>query len=177
MLAGATGGGITLKNVIPEHLTPVLHKLEECGCKLNVGKNHVFLEAPKRLKGVDIETSPYPGFPTDMQSAFVAMLTISKGTSTVIENIFESRYKYAEELKKMGANILIDGKKAIIKGKRKLIGSTVVATDLRGGAAEVITGLVAKKKTEVNNIEHILRGYENLDGKLTLLGARIWKES
>ena len=157
-------------------MSPVLQKLEECGCKLTICKNSITLEAPKKLKKTEIETAPYPGFPTDMQSVFVSILTMAKGTSVVIENIFENRYKYVNELKKMGAKILIEGNTANITGRRKLKGATVTATDLRGGAAEVVAALAARGETRVSNIEHILRGYENLDKKLGELGANIKKE-
>lgn len=116
---------------------------------------------------------PYPGFPTDMQSVFGAMLCISKGTSVIIENIFESRYKYCTELQKMGAKIQIEGKMAVIKGVRRLSASKVEASDLRGGAALVLAGLATKGTTRVDKIEYILRGYENLEGKLKKLGANI----
>ena len=172
----ATGGNVTLKNVIPEHLSPILDKLKECGCILEVGKDQILLQAPKKLQAVDIKTMPYPGFPTDMQSIFVSMLTTAKGTSVVIENIFENRYKYVNELKKLGANIIVEGKTAVIKGVRKLNGANVTATDLRGGAALVLAGLVAKGKTKVDHVEYILRGYEGLDKKLNELGASITKE-
>ena len=168
-----TGGKLELNNVIPEHIGPILNKLEECGCKHESNKNSVRLEAPKRLKGIDIKTMPYPGFPTDMQSVFTSVLCLAKGTSIVVENIFENRYKYTNELKRMGAKINIEGKIAIVKGVRKLTGAVVDATDLRGGAAVVVAGLAAKGKTRVNNIEYILRGYENLDKKLNKIGANI----
>ena len=116
---------------------------------------------------------PYPGFPTDMQSIFTGMLTTAKGTSMIIENIFENRYKYTSELKRMGAKITTEGKVAIIKGTKKLVGTTVEATDLRGGATLVLAGLVAKGQTTVNNVEHILRGYEALDRKLNKIGANV----
>lgn len=116
---------------------------------------------------------PYPGFPTDMQSVLVSALSVAKGTSIMIENIFESRYKYAQELNKMGAKITIEGKTAIIRGVRKLYGAEVKATDLRGGAALVLAGLVAKGTTKIDEIEYILRGYEKLDEKLKCLGADI----
>ena len=116
---------------------------------------------------------PYPGFPTDMQSVFGAMLCISKGASVIIENIFESRYKYCTELQKMGAKIQIEGKMAVIKGARRLSASKVEANDLRGGAALVLAGLTTKGTTRVDKIEYILRGYENLEGKLQKLGANI----
>ncbi len=171
--AGITSGNLKLNNVIPEHIGPVINKLEECGCKIEINKNNVIIEAPKKLKAVDIKTMPYPGFPTDMQSVITAMLCISKGTSIVVENIFENRYRYTNELKRMGAKINIEGKIAIVKGVRKLNAATVEATDLRGGAAVVIAGLSAKGETKVNNIEYILRGYENLDKKLNRVGAKI----
>lgn len=177
LCAGAvTGGKVLLKNVIPNHLIPVLEKLEECGCKLEVKKEEILLQAPKKLKAIEIKTMPYPGFPTDMQAVFGGMMVSAKGTSVIIENIFENRYKYLAELKRMGAKFQIEGRTAIIKGVRKLSGTNVEATDLRGGAALVLAGLSAKGKTRVNNIEYILRGYENLDVKLNSLGAKITKE-
>lgn len=172
-MAAATYGKVMVKNIVPEHLTPIIHKLEESGCKLEVEKDSIYLIAPKRLKGIDIKTMPYPGFPTDMQSVFTSAIITAKGTSVIVENIFENRYKYIAELKRMGAKATIEGKTAIIKGVKKISGTTVNSTDLRGGAALVLAGLVAKGKTKVNNIEYILRGYENLDKKLTNLGARI----
>ena len=168
-----TGGKINLTDVVPDHLTPVLHKLEECGCKIDTTKNSIMLQAPKKMKGIDIKTMPYPGFPTDMQSVFASMLCTTKGTSIVIENIFENRYKYTNELKRMGAKITIEGRSAIIKGVRKLTATNVKATDLRGGASLVVAALNAKGKTKIENIEYILRGYENLDKKLNSLGANI----
>ena len=127
-----------------------------------------------RLKAVDIKTMPYPGFPTDMQSIFGSLLTTSKGTSIIVENIFENRYKYMNELKRMGARITIEGKTAVIKGIRRLNGAVVNSTDLRGGAALVTAALAAKGTTIVENIEYILRGYEKLDLKLQNLGAKIY---
>jgi UDP-N-acetylglucosamine 1-carboxyvinyltransferase len=176
-VAGATAGKLKLNNVVPEHIGPIINKLEECGCKFEINKNNIQIEAPKKLKSVDIKTMPYPGFPTDMQSVFVAILCIAKGTSIVVENIFENRFKFVNELKRMGAKINIEGKVAIIKGVRKLSGATVEATDLRGGAAVVVAGLIAKGKTRVNNIEYILRGYEDLDKKLQKIGANICLEN
>ena len=125
------------------------------------------------MKAIDIKTMPYPGFPTDMQSVFASMLTIAKGTSIIVENIFENRNKYTQEINKMGAKITVEGKSAIIRGTRKLYGADVKATDLRGGAALVLAGLIAKGKTQVDDIEYILRGYEKLDYKLQNLGANI----
>lgn len=172
-MAAMAGGEILVKEVKPDHITPVLHKLEETGCKLKVEKNEIQLQAPKRLKAVDIKTMPYPGFPTDMQSIFSTTLTLAKGTSMIVENLFENRYKYTQELIRMGAKISIEGKTAVIKGVRKLYGATVKATDLRGGAALVMAGMVAKGDTRVENIEYILRGYEGFDRKLKDLGVDI----
>lgn len=171
-----TGGKITIQKVIPEHLTTLLDKLEEMGCTIQVFRNEIILEAPKKLKAVDIKTLPYPGFPTDLQAIIGAVLTVAKGTSIIIENIFENRYRYLNELEKMGAKVTIEGKTAIIKGARKLTKANVKATDLRGGASLIIAALSAKGRTYVENIEYILRGYENLDEKLRNLGAIIDKE-
>ena len=168
-----TGGNIELQNVIPDHIYPVLYKLEECGCKIETRRTSVILQAPKKLQPIEIKTMPHPGFPTDMQSIFGAMLSTAKGTSMIIENIFENRYKYTNELIRMGAKIKVEGKMAIIKGVRKLSGAEVYVSDLRGGAALVLAGLGAKGITTVNNIEYIQRGYENLSEKLNTLGAKI----
>ena len=172
-LAGATNGNIVLENVNYMHLLPVINKLEEAGCKIKTEKNLIQIQGPKRLKAIDVKTLPYPGFPTDMQSIFASMLTTAKGTSIIVENIFENRYKYIQELNKMGAKITVEGKSAVIIGKRKIYGAEVKATDLRGGAALVLAGLMAKGTTKIDNIEYILRGYENLDKKLKELGADI----
>ena len=174
-IAAITGSKLTLKNVDGTHITPVIDKLEEAGCKLEVQKNIIEIEAPKKLKAVDIKTMPYPGFPTDMQSIFASIMTVAKGTSVVVENIFENRYRYTQELIRMGAKINVEGKTAIFKGVRKLYGTTVKATDLRGGASVVIAGTVAKGTTKIENIEYILRGYEKFDEKLRDIGINIIK--
>lgn len=174
LCAGAvTGGNIKITDVNPEHITAILSKLEEAGCKLDIGKNFVQLMAPKKLKSTEIKTMPYPGFPTDMQSIFGSMLTYAKGTSVITENIFENRFKYLQELQRMGAKNKQEGNVAIITGVKKLTGAKVKSTDLRGGAALIIASLVAKGKTEITNIEYILRGYENIEKKLKKLGAKI----
>lgn len=171
--AAITGGNIKVKGINPEHITPIIHKLEETGCKIEIVKDEVILQAPKRLKAVDIKTMPYPGFPTDMQSIFASILSTARGTSIVVENLFENRYKYTQELIRMGAKVNIEGKTAVIKGVRKLYGTTVKAHDLRGGAALVIAGIAAKGTTKVDNIEYILRGYENFEDKLKKIGVKI----
>lgn len=145
-MVAASAGTLELNNVIPEHITPVINKLEECGCKFNINKNSIILESPKKLKSVDIKTLPYPGFPTDMQSVFTSMLCTAKGTSIVVENIFENRYKYTNELKRMGAKISIEGKIAIVKGVRKLSSAIVDATDLRRRSSYGASGCCCKGK-------------------------------
>ena len=175
-IAAATGGRVCLNNVEPTHIIPVISKLEEAGCKLDVQNTKIQIEAPKRLKAVDIKTFPYPGFPTDMQQVFGAMLAKAKGTSIIIENIFENRFKYMSELKKMGAKVAIEGKTGIIKGTNRLNAAILKSTDLRGGAALVLAALTAKGKSRVEDIEYILRGYEKFDEKLQNIGAKIYIE-
>ena len=172
-LAVATKGNLILENTNAEHITPVITKLQEAECKIEIEKNKIKINSNKKIKALDIKTMPYPGFPTDMQSVFTAMLTTAKGTSIIVENIFENRFKYTQELNKMGAKITVEGKSAIIRGVRKLYGANVKATDLRGGAALVLAGLSAKGVTKVDDIEYILRGYENFDKKLRNINADI----
>ena len=177
LVAGAiTGGNIKITNASPGHIEPILNKLEEANCKIKVEKNTIEIIATKRVTAIDIKTMPYPGFPTDLQSIFAALLTSAKGTSIITENIFESRYKYVQELNRMGAKIKVEGRNAIIKGTKKIQGANVIATDLRGGAALVLEGLAAKGITEVENIHYILRGYENMEEKLKKIGAKIYKK-
>ena len=172
-LAVATKGNLILENTNAEHITPVITKLQEADCKIEIEKNKIKINSNKKIKALDIKTMPYPGFPTDMQSVFSAMLATAKGTSIIVENIFENRFKYTQELNKMGAKITVEGKSAIIRGVRKLYGANVKATDLRGGAALVLAGLSAKGVTKVDDIEYILRGYENFDKKLRNINADI----
>ena len=172
-LAAINRSNMIIQNADANHITPVVDKLEEMGCNLKIEKNQIEIKTPKKLKVIDIKTMPYPGFPTDMQSIFVALLTTVKGTSVVVENIFENRYRFAQELVRMGAKITIEGKTAIIKGVKKLYGASVNATDLRGGAALVLAGSVARGTTKIENIEYILRGYENFIRKLQKLGLDI----
>ena len=172
-IAAMTGGSLKIKNADATHITPVIDKLEESGCKIGTYKNIIQIEGPKKLRAVDIKTMPYPGFPTDMQSIFATTMTVAKGTSVIVENIFENRYKYTQELVRMGAKIKVEGKTAVIKGVRKLYGANVKATDLRGGASVVMAGIVAKGMTKVENIEYILRGYEKFDKKLQDIGVDI----
>lgn len=172
--SGITGGDIILKNVIPEHLNSIISNLRDMGCRINVKKNSLHISGPARPRALDIiRTLPYPGFPTDMQAQIVAMLSIARGTSIVVETVFDSRYKHVDELIRMGANIKLEGRIAVIKGVRKLVGASVSAKDLRGGAALVLAGLVAEGETVISGVRHIDRGYENLEGKLSMIGAMI----
>ena len=149
LCAGAMAGGkIKITNARTEQLIPIISKLEEAGCQIEKDNTSVTLQAPKRLKAIEIKTMPYPGFPTDMQSIFGSMLSFAKGTSIITENIFENRYKYVNELIRMGAKISVEGKTAVIKGVRKLYGANVETTDLRGGAAMVIAASNAKRNNE-----------------------------
>lgn len=174
LVAGAiTGGKIKLNKVYPEHITPILHKLEECGCKIKTEKRTVYLEAPKKINGTSIKTLPYPGFPTDMQPIFTILLMTANGISIVQENIFENRFKYVQELKRMGVKADLQNNTLIITGIKKLHGAKMEATDLRGGAAMILAGLVAKGKTQISKLEYVLRGYEDFDKKLISLGANI----
>ena len=175
-IVAATSGKLELRNTNYNHINPVLDKLEEAGCRIEKEKNSIYIEAKKRLKAIDIKTLPYPGFPTDMQSIFVGMLSTAKGTSIITESIFENRFKCVPELNRMGAKIKIEGNTAIVKGVRRLVGTEVRATDLRGGIALVIAGLTAVGTTRVENIGFIERGYEKLESKLTKIGASIYKE-
>ena len=164
---------MVIKGAEYSHITPIIDKLEEAGCKFKTEKEQIEILSPKKLKAVDIKTMPYPGFPTDMQSIFTTILTTAKGTSVIVENIFENRYKYTQELIRMGAKISIEGKTAIIKGTKRLYGANVKATDLRGGAALVIAATMAKGTTKIENIEYILRGYEKFQQKLKNIGVDI----
>jgi len=169
-----TGGNVLLKNAMPEHMSITLSKLREAGCKIKEGKDFVELIAPNRLKAIEtIRTQPYPGFPTDMQSQLLTVMTVAQGTSVVTETIFESRFKHVEELRKMGAKVKVDGRTAIITGVKSLTGARVFARDLRGGASLVIAGLGAEGETIVENIHHIDRGYDRFESALQRIGADI----
>ena len=172
-MTAITGGNTIINNVNNEDIRLIISKLEEAGVKVKQEKSKIEIISPKKLKAVDIKTMPYPGFPTDMQSVFGAMLTYAKGTSVIVENIFENRFKYLNELQKMGAKVSIEGKVAIIKGTKKLHGVEMYAPDLRGGAAICTAALAAKGQSTINNISHILRGYEYFDKKLQKLKAKI----
>ncbi|MGM0471321.1 MAG: UDP-N-acetylglucosamine 1-carboxyvinyltransferase [Bacillota bacterium] len=171
--AALTKGEVLLHNVIPEHVEPVIAKLAEAGVKVEYNQDQIKVVGDNQLESVNVKTLPYPGFPTDMQPQFMSLLSLATGTSVVTETIFENRFKHADELRRMGAEIRIESRAAIINGCDYLTGATVEATDLRAGAALVIAGLAAREETTVKNIYHIDRGYEDLEGKLTALGGQI----
>lgn len=169
----ACGGEVEIKNVIPKHLESISAKLVEMGVEVDEHDDSVTIRSNKELKGVNIKTLPYPGFPTDVQQPMTVLLSIAEGRSIVNESIYECRFKHMDELKKMGGTAKIDGRIAIIDGVKNLSGAKVKATDLRAGAALVIAGLVAEGITEVEGIEHIDRGYPYIEEKFKALGADI----
>ena len=171
--AAMTGGDVFIENAISEHLKPVVAKLKEAVAQIEEDIAGIRVRADGKMKAIDLKTLPYPGFPTDMQAQFMAMLAVAEGTSVVTETVFENRFMHVEELQRMGAAIRVDGRTATVEGGRPLTGAAVRATDLRAGAAMVLAGLVADGETRVGYIHHIDRGYDDLVAKLVALGADI----
>lgn len=171
--AAMTKGDIVLENVIIDHLKPVIAKLSEAGAIVQEGENSIRVIGPDRIKPIDIKTLPHPGFPTDVQAQFMAMLTVAEGTGVVIETVFENRFMHVNEFNRMGANIKIDGRSAVVNGVDSLRGADVVATDLRAGAALILCGLIADGITNVGEIYHIQRGYVDIDKKLRSIGGDV----
>lgn len=177
MTAFAITGGIgKIENINPLHLKPVTAKLTEMGAKIKEGEREIFIDCTKPLTSADIKTLPYPGFPTDMQAQFSALLCSTKGTGIIVETVFENRFLHIGELNRMGADIKIDGRSSVIEGRKILSGAKVNAFDLRGGASLVLAGLMANGETEITGVDHIERGYEKLPEKLSCLGANIFYE-
>ncbi|SFR62004.1 UDP-N-acetylglucosamine 1-carboxyvinyltransferase [Anaeromicropila populeti] len=173
--AAATKGDVVIRNVIPKHLEAITAKLEEMGACVEELDDAVHVFANERLGNTHVKTLPYPGFPTDMQPQISMLLALSKGTSIVTESIFENRFKYVDELARMGTNIKVEGNTAIIDGVEKITGAVVSAPDLRAGAALVVAGLVAEGYTVIDHIEYVERGYEDFEGKMKALGAHMDK--
>lgn len=171
--AAATGGDVLINNVIPKHLESITAKLKEMGVEVIEYDDSIRVKGSDNLKSVNIKTLPYPGFPTDLQQPMTVLLSTVNGTSVVTESIFEGRFKYVDELKRMGANIKVEGRVAIVEGVRRLSGAKISVTDLRAGAAFIIAGLIADGTTEIDNIYHIDRGYEKVEEKFRNLGAKI----
>ncbi len=168
-----TGGSLVIKNIIPKHMDCITGKLEEMGVSIEEGEDQMLVTRTKPLRRINVKTLPYPGFPTDMQPQIATVLCLAHGTSTITEGVWDTRYKYVNELLKMGANITVDGRKAIIEGVDRLTGANVTAWDLRAGAAMVIAGLCAQGVTEIEGVDYIERGYEDLVEKLRAVGADI----
>jgi UDP-N-acetylglucosamine 1-carboxyvinyltransferase len=173
LMAAATGGKIKLTNVICDHLKPVIAKLREMGANVTEKDTAVIVEGKSALKPADIKTLPYPGFPTDLQAQFCALLSKAKGTSIVTETIFENRFMHIGELKRLGAKITVEGRTAVIEGTHSLFGAEVKASDLRASASLIIAGLMAEGETVIDDPGYILRGYHNIVPNLRSLGAKV----
>ncbi|WKV10220.1 UDP-N-acetylglucosamine 1-carboxyvinyltransferase [Thermoanaerobacterium sp. CMT5567-10] len=173
--AAMTGGDVLIENVIVDHIKPIIAKLTECGIDVFEEGTGVRVKGKRNYKAVDVKTLPYPGFPTDMQAQMMAMMAGAKGTSVIIETVFENRFMHVDELKRMGADIKIEGRTAVVTGIDHLSGAEVKATDLRAGAALILAGLIADGKTIINDVHHIDRGYVNIEEKLKNLGAIIYR--
>ncbi|MCL2767759.1 MAG: UDP-N-acetylglucosamine 1-carboxyvinyltransferase, partial [Synergistaceae bacterium] len=174
-----TGSEVTVKDIILPHVDALLAKLEEAGCRFTVKSNSVTVHPMERVKGylplrpISVRTLPFPGFPTDVQPQTMAVLALANGVSTIHENLFETRFMHVAELNKMGANIEVSGNLTIIRGVKELKGARVTATDLRAGAALILAGLAAQGETIVEGFDHVTRGYESIDKKLSSLGAKV----
>lgn len=174
LLAGAiSGGDVLVEGMIPEHVTALLRKMEEAGLEVVHDTEGVRVRAGGELRAVDVDTAPYPGFATDLHPQMVALMALARGTSTIRETIFEARFAYTDELRRMGADIKVEGDSVHVTGPSRLSGAPVEAADIRGGAAVVIAALAADGETEIARVENLDRGYEGLESKLTLLGARV----
>ncbi len=173
---GTAGGEANLTGCNPSHLPALLEKLRAAGLIIKESKNSIFVSRPEKVQSIDIKTQPYPGFPTDLQAQLMALMTLASGLSVITETIFENRFMHVAELKRMGADIKINGHSAIVKGIDELKGARVMATDLRASASLVVAGLAAHGITEISRIYHLERGYEDMVGKLISLGARVSKE-
>jgi UDP-N-acetylglucosamine 1-carboxyvinyltransferase len=177
LVAGAiTGGDVTVRDVVPAHLSAVLSKLEATGASVEVGADHVRIRMTGRPRPTDVVTNPYPGLATDMQAQIMSLLGLAEGSSVITETIFENRFQHAAELRRLGAAIEIEGRRAVMRGVPGYQGVPVMATDLRASAALVLGGLAAAGTTEVSRVYHLDRGYEGMEQKLLGLGARVRRE-
>ncbi len=174
--AAITKGQVTIKNAPVAQLTSVLEKFHEAGVPITAGEDSITVQGGGRIASVDVKTLPYPGFPTDMQAQFMALMSVAKGASVITETIFEDRFIHVSELQRLGADITISGRQAVVRGRRHLQGAPVMATDLRASASLIIAGLAAQGTTEVHRVYHLDRGYAHLTNKLAGLGARIKRE-
>lgn len=173
--AAMTEGDVLIENIIVDHMRPIIAKLKECGTDIEENGSSIRVRGNAEIKPIDIKTLPYPGFPTDMQSQFMALMSMAEGTSVMVETVFENRFMHIDELKRMGADIRADGRSAVVEGGKKMEGTQVKATDLRAGAALILAGLVSEGKTEISDIYHIDRGYSNIEQKFRGLGGNIYR--
>tara|TARA_B100000686_G_scaffold355233_1_gene471395 strand:+ start:856 stop:2106 length:1251 start_codon:yes stop_codon:yes gene_type:complete len=177
LAAGALLGEITLKSVNPDHLELVLMKLKEIGCNLDFTENTITISPAGSINNVDITTDVYPGFPTDLQAQWIAIMTIANGSTIITDTVYHDRFGHVPELNRLGANIKVENNIAFISGVKNLVGAPVMSTDIRASASLIIGGLIAKGITEVNRVYHIDRGYERIEDKFLTLGGKIWRES
>ena len=173
--AAATGGEVRLRGCRPDHLPALIEKLQEAGIGVEEGEESITVVGRRPIRSVDIKTLPYPGFPTDLQAQMMALMNLADGYSVIVETIFENRFMHVAELRRLGADISIDGRSAVVRGTGRYAGARVMATDLRASASLVIAGLAAEGVTEISRIYHLERGYENLEEKLRSLGAAVWR--
>ena len=173
MAAAMTGGRLSVRDIVPEHLDALFDVMRSTGVNINVGTDFVTVMGEDGYQAQDVETHPYPGFPTDLQAQFTAMMCLAEGTSQISETIFENRFMHVPELIRMGADISVDGRTALIRGKKRLLSAPVMATDLRASVSLVLAGLATKGTTKVGNIYHLDRGYAALEDKFGACGARL----
>ena len=173
MAAAITGGEVEIDNCIPQHLEAAIHKLKQAGVRIESEGTRLYIQAKERLRGVNIKTQPHPGFPTDLQAQYMGVMTLAEGQSIIVENVFENRFMHAAEMRRMGANITIDGHTAIVSGVPQLSAAPLMATDLRASASLVLTALAAKGCSQISRVYHIDRGYEAMEDKLSKLGGVI----
>lgn len=173
LIAGAALGKISLKNTIPEHLSIVIEKLTEVGSEIEIKNDRITVKQAKRINAIDITTAVYPGFPTDLQAQWIALMTLAHGSSIITDTIYHDRFSHVPELSRLGSNIIVEGNSAIVRGVDELIGAPVRSTDIRASASLILAGLMAKGITEVSHIHHIDRGYEKIEEKFAKLGAKI----
>lgn len=177
LIAGmVTGGDVEVSHCIPGHLDPLISKLRESGAEIHETSDSIRVKAPQKVQALDVQTCPYPGFPTDLQAQMMAMMCIADGTSVITENVFEGRFLHVPELQRMGASITVDGARAVVKGVPQLTGAQVMASDLRASAGLILAGLAAEGETQINRVYHLDRGYERIEDKLQGLGAIIHRE-
>ncbi len=177
LIAGmATGGDVEVSHCIPGHLDSLLSKLRECGAEVHELARSVRVKAPDKIQALDVQTFPYPGFPTDLQAQMMALMSVAEGTSVITENVFEGRFLHVPELQRMGASITVEGARAVVKGVSQLTGAPVMASDLRASAGLIVAGLAAEGETQITRVYHLERGYERIEDKLQGLGAIVRRE-